>query len=124
MGMGNYPQYADTVTEDFVKSICPDELEAFKEALDEADQSFVDFCREVSFDGADENTKVGKAYTALVKAFNKKTGLELLVVEHEADDRGDDLDGASFAVEGVYQLTPAGEKYQKEITRKCWNVFG
>ena len=41
-----------------------------------------------------------------------------------ADDRGDELSGGSFAVDGVYQLTPAGKKYQDKIQRKCWNEFG
>jgi hypothetical protein len=138
MGMGNYADYADCIERDFVKKICPDEYDEFLIGLDEQDISFDEFCislnNQVNFDSSEEyeeyfgsDKKVLNCYKSWLKLkykFNEITELSLYVVHHEADDRGDDLDGGSFAVDGVYELTPAGKKYKNKIERKTWTNFG
>lgn len=141
MGMGNYPCFAETIEEDFVKEVCPEELEAFKVALDEGDLAIELFANSVQFEGfgvdeiksdmgCDDKDIEQKAkdivdsYEALIKSFENKTGLELGVMYHDKEDRGDDVDGAFWTVEGVYILSPAGEKYKDKITRKGWTVYG
>ena len=140
MGMGNYPCYADTIEKDFVEEICPQELHDFKVALDEADVSINDIayaffsnqgddletCCNVS---QEEAKNILEKWEILYKMFLKETGgleldLELDLVQHEKDDRGDELDGRSFAVDGVYVLSAAGKKYKNKIERKSWNEFG
>jgi len=129
MGMGNYPDYADTVAGDFVKEICPEEYHNFHQKLGELDIPFDDFCDYIFSENEltleeNEQEALDQCYDALSDAFNDKTGLELYVVYHNAEDRGDELDGGSWAVTGVYQLTPAGEKYKNKIYRKCWTYYG
>jgi len=130
MGMGTYACHADIVAIDFVREVCPNELEEFLETLSKVDASFDDFCAcqviEAEIDHIDEIEQelVDAVYDALCLEFNKQTDLTLEVVYNFAEDRGDDLDGGSFAVDGVYQLTPAGEKFNKHIERKTWTVFG
>ena len=124
--MGNYADGADTVSIDFVKEICPEEMENFQAALDRADVSFDEFSDLKS--GLDTDTKsqenIDNLYELLKKKFDKTTGLTLGLVHHKADDRGDELDGGSFVVEGVWQLTSAGEKYISRIEKKTWTNFG
>jgi len=129
MGMGNYPDYADTVSEDFIKEICPEEYKNFFTYLDEVDISFDEFCDMVHTENElsleeDEQKKLDECYDVLSDAFNDKTKLELYVVYHNAEDRGDELDGGSFAVDKVYQLSPAGEKYKDKLTRLSWTNYG
>jgi len=130
MGMGNYPNYADTISIDFVKEICNQEYLALDDALGDADLLFDDFCyykhieQELETDTEKQRENIDKAWDRLKAAFDKETGLELHIVFANAEDRGDELDGGSFAVEGVYQLSPAGKKYKDKIERKAWNNFG
>ena len=42
----------------------------------------------------------------------------------EREDRGDEVDGVFWKVEGVYVLSPAGEKYKDKINRAFWTEFG
>ena len=129
--MGTYACRADIIDIDFVREICPKELDEFLYTLDKCDVSFDEFCSCTAC-GHDE---IGNAddvqvelidaqYDALKCVFEKETDLELDVVFHSAEDRGDELDGGSFAVGGVYQLTPAGEKYKDKIIEKSWTVWG
>ena len=130
MGMGNYACGADTIDFDFLREVCPKELDEFQLTLDKVDASFDDFCTAKMYEdqiehlSEEENDLVDAVYDALKCEFEKQTELELDVTYHDGEDRGDELDGGTFIVDGVYQLTPAGEKYQKYITKKTWTVFG
>ena len=131
MSCGNYACSADVVSEDFVKEICSEELNNFQVALDEADVSFDDYCDCVQneddlymLETEEQQDKLDNVYKILCEKFDKETGLELGLVCHNAEDRGDELDGGSFSVYGVYGYTPAGEKYKDKIERKTWTVFG
>lgn len=124
MGMGDYPCYADTVTVDFVKEICPDELHNFFVALDTNDLSREEFANFYN-SGHFIKWDIKKEWLTLVEAFEKATGgLELGMTFHEAENRGDELDGYTFTVDGVYIYSPAGEKYKDKIVRKAWTVYG
>jgi len=65
----------------------------------------------------------------LKNAFHEKTGLTLYF-DHYDEDGGDrydnpnDKDGCIFCVDGMVQLTPAGEKYKDIITEHRWTQFG
>jgi hypothetical protein len=130
MGMGNYADGADTVSIDFVKEICPEEMANFQAALDETEACFDDFCEaeqlgeEIRFIDEQDGVKIQEAYRLLKDKFNKETGLTLYVAYHDADDRGDELDGGTFTVEDVYMRTPAGEKYKDQIVKMTWTNFG
>ena len=65
----------------------------------------------------------------LKNAFEKKTGLTLYFDSYDEDggdryDNPNDKDGCIFCVDGMVQLTPAGEKYKDIITERRWTQFG
>jgi len=127
MGMGYAANYADTVEQDFIKDACPQEFENFIQALENKDMSVKEFSetwRDCS--AKEEKSEHFKTYQALCGAFNKKTGLDLYLDYHNPDDgdRYDDVSGIMWCVDGVYQLSKAGKKYQKQIERKFWVSFG
>ena len=77
--------------------------------------------------------KVSNKYSHLVadlkNAFHEKTGLTLYFdsYDEEGGDRYDnpnDKDGCIFCVDGMVQLTPAGEKYKNIITERRWTQYG
>jgi len=66
---------------------------------------------------------------SLKNSFNKKTGLTLYfdIYDSECGDRYDnpgDKDGCIFCVDGMVQLTPAGEKLKDIVTERRWTQFG
>ena len=130
MGMGIYACSANCVNMDFIREICPNELDEFLVTLDRFDISFDNFCSATQYDDDIatlddlEQDLVDAIYDLLVLEFNKKTDLELGVIYHSSEDRGDELDGGSFTVDGVFQYTPAGEKYKDKIEEKVWTVWG
>ena len=72
----------------------------------------------------DKEERMEELYAALLKAFKTKTELTLITCYHDAESRGDDLDGGSFAIEDAYQLTPAAERLKDKIERKHWVTRG
>lgn len=131
MSSSTYACHSDTVEIDFVMTKCPYEWEKFNSALTDGNMSFHCFCLlQSSQDDLGRHTDddkaeaIEKAYEALCEAFDKITGLELGVIHHEWEDKGDDLDGGAFSVDKVYQLTPAGKKHEKSIVRKFWTTSG
>ena len=65
----------------------------------------------------------------LKNTFNKKTGLTLYFDSYNEDDGGrydnpGDKDGCIFCVDGMVQLTPAGEKFKDIISERKWTQFG
>lgn len=144
MGMGNYAQYADTMDEKVIQNLCPKEFQAFQDYLKEHDGDMTilavalywshedwDHIRwdALDWDFNGDPKALNTLFQALQKAFEKATtvggkGLCLSVVFHEADDRADELNGYAWEVGEVYQLSPAGEKFCKHITRLFWTNFG
>lgn len=122
---------ADTVSNDFLKKHCPKTFEALEQILIDGGIELNDFFLAQYFDGDYNNLDDGfddqlidKAYGALKQDFNDMTGLTLETVYHDAEDRGDELDGGAWSVDGVYGYTEAGEKFKEEITHIEWTTFG
>jgi hypothetical protein len=70
-----------------------------------------------------------KLVISLKNEFNKKTGLTLYfdIYDSECGGRYDDpgdKDGCIFCVDGMVQLTPAGEKFKDIISERKWTQFG
>jgi SpoVK/Ycf46/Vps4 family AAA+-type ATPase len=70
-----------------------------------------------------------KLVVALKNTFNKKTGLTLYFDSYDEDgggryDNPGDKDGCIFCVDGMVQLTPAGEKFKDIISERKWTQFG
>jgi hypothetical protein len=65
----------------------------------------------------------------LQNSFNKNTGLSLYFDHYDTEggDRYDnpgDKDGCIFCVNGMVQLTPAGEKFKDIISERKWTQYG
>jgi len=135
MGMGNYANFADTVTDDFVNEICPDEYAALAKILiaNKTNLNYLASCAteggdilaEMEVDVEEAQAKViMDAYVALLMAFSEKTDLGLAIRYKDKEDRGDEVDGMFWEVEGVYVYSTAGEKHKDKIERKFWTNFG
>jgi len=100
------------------------------------EDAILDSCYDDDHDD-DYNQKVAEEisekYNYLVadlgNAFYEKTGLTLYF-DHYDEDGGDryddpnDKDGCIFCVDGMVQLTPAGEKYKDIVTERRWTQYG
>jgi hypothetical protein len=125
MGMGNYAQYADVVEESFVREVCPVEFHRLIECLDQDNFSMEELAKAISTQQNEEIPGKSRiAYVCLCGAFQAVTNLELSIAFHIAEDRGDEVDGVFWCVDGVYDYTPAGTKYKDKIQQKTWTVFG
>lgn len=130
MSMGYASGYADTVDENTVKEFCPAEFKAFMETVEQSSQSLDEVARLTNFSPIDEDEidkDVYQAYIRLQEAFERNTGLTLDLSFHDADEEGDrydDVNGPFWAVDGVYQITPAGKKMMSFINRVNFVTFG
>jgi hypothetical protein len=84
------------------------------------------FTQEGYLNAEPEDKKVAELYAKLLDTFNKNTGLELFLCYHDEDDGDvyDEINGHFWHVEGVYQMTEAGEKFHDVIERKFYVTFG
>ncbi len=125
--MGMYTSHADTVTDDFINEVCPDEYAALAKILIANKTNLDGFASvataelEIDF-GEDIAKDMVDAYVALLMAFSEKTDLVLAIRYHVKEDRGDEVNGMFWEVKGagVYVYSPAGEKYKDKIDRKSW----
>jgi hypothetical protein len=130
MGIGYSANYADVVSEDWVKEVAPKEFDNFKNALEKVEVDIEVFARDNQYGGSDEvdwGDEVDQTYDALVTKFKESTGLDLEIYYHDSEnegDRYDDVNGVFWMVSGVYQLTEAGEKHKDRITRAFYVTFG
>ena len=153
MGMGSYAVGSFVIGYDDLKKICPDEIKTIEQELhftdigwdnigrwlslddptyiedvllDEVDGDDIEDCQKLA---EDMIQKYDKHIQVLKNSFNKKTGLTLYF-DHYDEDGGDryddpnDKDGCIFCVDGMVQLTPAGEKYKDIITERRWTQYG
>lgn len=127
MGMGFAGAYADVVEVETIEKFCKKEYKAFMDSFSGSSTDLETFAQNASYSLDDEDANVVWAYNDLCEAFNEKTGLDLGLSFHSASDEGDrydDVDGAYWCVEGMYALTPAGEKMKKFVERKHFVQFG
>jgi hypothetical protein len=149
MGMGSYAVSSFVIGYDDLKKIVPEEIKTIEneqffeeigwrtigQSLAWDDMSMVE--ETIYFHCPDHDPQVvediSEKYDAhvvsLQNAFHKKTGLTLYFDYYSKDD-GDrydepnDKDGCIFCVDGMMQLTPAGEKYKNIVTDRKWTQFG
>ncbi len=134
MSQGTYACHADIVTDEFVREICQEEIRELDIALAASDYSLEglgvcndsgDFEGEINGDLDEDSVAIIIAsYKNLCKVFQEKTGLSLNIKYHNKEDKGDEVDGMFWEVDGVYILSEAGEKYKDKIERKAWTVYG
>lgn len=126
MSMGYGAAYADCIEESTIKKFCPKEFKALEDSLEDTSFTMEDVAREEMFDSIGSK-EVHKAFVNLKKAFEKKTGLSLSIGYHDSENDGDCYDqisGIYWAIDGMYQLTPAGKKMNKYVERKTFVQFG
>ncbi len=104
--------------------------------INEIEDMILDACYDTSHDEpynqkiAEEISSKYNVHVANLKnAFNKKTGLTLYFDSYDEDggdryDEPNDKDGCIFCVDGMVQLTPAGEKYKDIVTERRWTQYG
>lgn len=154
MGMGESACYADVIKWEEVKKLCPSAVAAFEKSLPgypEIEEALNEFCKSADQDNWDdfddvfdtaltkkeiaERIKVIKTnWDVLCVSFETTTGvladggdgLTLGAAYHNPDEgsRYDDVSGAYFCVEGMYQLTPAGQYFNEIVARSRWTVYG
>ena len=139
MASGMSPCWTDVVQEELLEQLCPEELQAFNNALCEADISGYEFHqawrsgedslseRKNEDTAGSQGNDPNRALQILIETFRVKTrGLELDICFHDPEngDRYDEVSGLFFTVSGVFQYTSAGEKFKQFIERKGWVEFG
>ena len=152
MGMGSFAVGSFVIEYDDLKKICPEEIATIEgekffndigwgtigqwKSWGDTDQ-FKDEIytlytndKEDIDDVVEEYVKIyDKHIINLFKAFHKKTDLVLYIDFYNEED-GDkydnpgDKDGCIFCVNGMLQLTPAGEKFKDIISERKWTQFG
>jgi hypothetical protein len=150
MGMGSFAVGSFVIEYDDLKKICPDEITAIENERFFGDILWTSIAQWLTWDDPDQLTDgiygvyegenvddiaeqyvqiYDKHITNLKNAFNAKTGLTLYFDHYdmEGGDRYDnpgDKDGCIFCVDGMVQLTPAGEKYKDIVTERKWTQYG
>ena len=152
MGMGSFAVGSFVIEYKDLKKICPDEIKAIEKAKyfdvigwdgiarwltwDDPEYIHEPIYDTVDTEGVDTDSIVEDAFLVyekllnnLKKTFNKKTKLTLYFDHYDTEggDRYDnpgDKEGCIFCVEGMVQLTPAGEKFKDIITERKWTQFG
>lgn len=119
----NYANYADVIDNKHLKKLLPKEYRKFKEELSEVQDIFDPW--EIIELEDDLPTEFIEAVQSLQEAFKKITGeLTLQLMYHERTERSDDVDGFFFHVNDLYELTPAGKKFNKYIERQFYVTYG
>jgi hypothetical protein len=135
MSMSTSASFAETVTNEFVTKTCPEEMAGLLKVLAENEYDIDRLAMTSTFGGdiqgelemdLDEDVAllILNTYDTLAMAFLGVTGLDLSIRHNEKDDRGDEVDGMFWEVDGVYELSVAGKMYKENITRKFWTNFG
>jgi hypothetical protein len=154
MGMGHAAAYADVISTEGLKELCPREYGTLLRYLEKYDVNLDLLAQGVSteefayldklYDSVPTNVKNDEAWVeariqhilkllqALCDAFSTTTNdgtchLELELGYHDSQDEGDrydDVDGAFWAVGGMYAMTSAGERIKDYVERKHYVVFG
>ncbi len=148
MGMGSFAVGSFVIEYKDLKKICPDEIKAIEKAKYFKNVGWYNIGRWLAWDSAEEvmepiyecvndderaTEQIFEQYESLIQSlkdtFNKKTGLTLYFdsYDEEGGDRYDnpgDKDGCIFCVDGMVQLTPAGEKFKHIISERKWTQYG
>lgn len=142
MGMGTFAVGSFVIEYKDLKKLCPDEIKAIEKEKDFKNIGWRSIGQWLAWDDPDMITGIfdedytndilqtyDYLVTKLKNSFNKKTGLTLyfnFYIEEDGDryDNPGDKDGCIFCVDGMVQLTPAGEKFKDVIFERKWTQFG
>jgi len=152
MGMGSFAVGSFVIEYKDLKKICPDEIKAIEKAkyfdvigwdgigrwMSWDDPEYINgpIYDTVDGEGVDIDTIVEDAFlhyeellSNLKNSFHKKTGLSLYFDHYDTEggdiyDNPGDKDGCIFCVDGMVQLTPAGEKFKDIISERKWTQYG
>lgn len=123
MSSGYCAAYADVLSVDGLKKLCPKAYAQFLIAMASCNKSLNDVAFEVALqDELDEIIQT--RLTQLCKAFKKKTGLALNLGYHSRGDCYDDVSGAYWYVDGMYHMTAKGKKISEYVERATWVQYG
>lgn len=135
MGMGTAACTGWIISLDAIRELCPNEVKGCEDTFvscsnDECEMDWNSFANDLEMEAAEGNPLL--MWEILQKAFAEttKTGdrhLELNIGYYYDDegDRYDELEGgAYFYVDGMTQLTSAGERFKDKIEKKSWTVYG
>lgn len=146
MSSGTIPMHADVISKKKLLSLVGPEMDALIAAL-RADSNYVGYTDEnpelsesdefilgeavrdhLMWEKGDESLdpKTRTAWRRLRSAFKKATGLVLFVGYYNDDDGGpyDEMDSVYWHVGGMYQLTEAGKKMKRFVTRQHFSQWG
>ena len=126
MGMGTCAAQVYVIDSEDVRKLCPKEYRALMKAIKEEGTTLEKVAYTWDFECACPGWDIEKALTNLVYLFGENTGLSLCLCYYDPDkgDRYDTIDEAYWSVDGVYELTPAGKKYQDIIRRETYVIYG
>lgn len=115
MGMSSYANHVNTVSDDIVKKVCRKEYNDFKKLLGKHGVDIDNFSSTAKYGDA-FHPIIDEAYSNLVQAFSKATGLRLSINYHdpEMSESGDDICGTFWEVDGVRDYTPKAKKFLKK----------
>ena len=129
MGMGYGANYADVMETKDVQELCPEAWDKFVAAIEKVEDlaGIEDVAHMIYFDQLDDDDDLALALKCLQSAFNHVTGLDLQLGYHDHDecgDRYDEINGHYWSVDGMYELTDAGLKFDDKVKRKSFVTFG
>jgi len=127
MSMGNSAQYVDDINEEVLREIAPAKFEHLEFVIDETGDCWDDLARgQEYYDIESYVTKQTKdAYEDLIIYINEKTGMQVIIGYHEAEDSYDEVDGIYWNV--LNRMVPNPEipkSLHEAIERKFFVVFG
>jgi hypothetical protein len=107
------------------------DLETLEEAVSDAAPANLDEDARATYEKEAVAT-ITQAFKDLQTAFARATSasdshLDLRISYHDAEEHGsryDEIGGVFWHVEGLYQLSPAGLKFQDRVQRKSFVTFG
>ncbi len=127
MGMGYAGGYADVIDQENLIKLgkCGTILKQLEEVLDKEGyclESFASGLRSDCYEMDDApSNKCFKLYESLKKEFKKISGgLELELSFHDSDEEGDrydDVNGAYWSVEGLYEETKKFKNFKKKFKK-------
>ena len=138
MGMGYAGAFAVVLEEEDLLRIIPKELEAFNKAKADFDAfenspGFAAFATAKDHndnvqdvpESQPELVKLDKAFTKLLAAFKKQTGIKLWLGYHDQEEEGDrydDISGAYWSLDFADSFPPS--KALKTLKKKCKKYVG
>jgi hypothetical protein len=132
MSMSHYANTAWVATAETLEKSLPSAWKKFTDVL--GDVSVNEFCQACQLDhdldvSDVRKNEIAKAWKEFVSTFMAATtvsgeGLTITPRYHEDGERGDDISGGFFEIDGMEELTPAGEKYHGLFQRAYWVTYG